>query len=243
MAYSPIKKTSWGEFLFGSTPQGYDFGDAGTIDVRSQDGNWSSGTAVVADKSLLGDSQYGRWDKGGRESVEQRLNEMSGINADAYDAMYGAYEQLYNLGGTSGAGFSDYVNPAMGQSYSGGHGDYVNDQLNAVQANRQKYDSLMGQFNASYTQGHEVYAQQNQQHQAQLADFENRRMASEAATRRNQAWASNLPMQNRQNENVPETVTAGTSGGGGDRDGEGDVGGGPGRRRRGALSSNLGVTV
>jgi hypothetical protein len=80
--------------------------------------------------------------------------------------------------------------------------------------------------------------------QQAIAELQRQQAAAEAAAARSRAWTANMPHQNRQNENLPEIVSAGTAD---DKsqslEGVGNIGGRVRRRGRGALSSNLGIRV
>src|SRR5690606_10610871 len=106
---------------------------------------------------------------------------------------------------------------------------------------RQQYDNLVTQFNSVYSGAIQKRDADAAAHAQRLAELEQQRQAAEAAAARNRAWASNMHMQNRQDENIPETVTSGTAAESAGASGDGAWGNDKRRRGRGSLSSNLGL--
>lgn len=193
------------------------------------------------------ESQYGAWENL-QKDFQKRLNEVAGYSADALKQMNAIYDQITrNKGWTQAAMFySGAFNYFPGLGDRDQSSDPRRDRELAEQqyaAGRQRYDNLVSQFNTIYTGAVQAHQQREREHQERLAELERQRQAAEAAAARHQAWQSNMTLQNRQNENLPDTVTAGTADSAdGGSDMGGDVGGKP-RRRRGSLSSNLGINA
>lgn len=243
------KKTAWGEIFSTRDPNvdpyasrkdgliylGREFdgggGDAGAQIIGSQ--------FAKVDPYLQGASSQGQFSQI-KDTLSGRLSEMMGINVDAYEQLNSLYTQIGQVSGAS-AGFS--FHPGSSDSDTADSNRQMLERGLAQQAaGRAKYDQLVTQFNQQYEGAKTAKATQDQQYNQRLAELDAQRAASEAAARRNQAWASNLNQQNRQNENLPDTVTAGTASGGEGGGADGDVGGKP-KRRRGSLSSNLGLNA
>lgn len=265
------KKTDWGELLqlsndgyyrgdggdWDNGPQlGGAYGGAGLIFLGRDYDEWGGGDAGPAqtgsswgriDPYLLQESQYGSW-KNLRGDFENKLNEVANYSADALEQMNAIYDELNkSKGWTRGAG--SYSTPFSWSPGSGDHDTVDSNRasllasLQAQAQGRQKYDNLVSQFNSIYTGAKESHYQREREHQERLAELERQRQAAEAAAARHRAWQSNMPLQNRQNDNLPDTITSGTADSvDGGSDVGGDVGGKP-RRRRGSLSSNLGINV
>lgn len=257
------KKTDWGElYQFSGNPintggygdydpgpqMGRQYGGAGLIflghdykDDGGGDGSWYEGTSwAKVDPYLLQASQYGSW-YNLRGDFQNKLNEVAGYSADALEQLNSIYDQLHKPGGYS-APFSWYPD-------SGDYGTTASTRESLMAAlgthaqSRQRYDNLVSQFNSVYTGAVQAHQQREREHQERLAELDRQRQAAEAAAARSRAWQSNMPLQNRQNENLPDTITSGTAD---SQDGGGDVGGDVGgkpRRRRGSLSSNLGINA
>lgn len=264
------KKTDWGELLqfdnnafyqggggdYDPGPQmGSTYGGAGLIflghdyeDFGGDAGGYRAGTSwAKIDPYLTQVSQYGAW-KDLRGDFQNKLNEVAGYSADALEQLNAIYDQLDRQKGLQrGSGSSS--SPFMWSPGSGDHDTAASNRASLESAlwshaqGRQRYDNLVSQFNAIYTGAKEAHQQREREHQERLAELERQRQAAEAAAARHRAWQSNMPLQNRQNENLPDTITAGTADSpDGGSDLGGDVGGKP-RRRRGSLSSNLGINA
>ncbi len=258
------KKTPWGNLIEtggGSNDlQSGDYGGSGLIylgtDYGPSGGDMgampSGQSYAELDPYLSGASQHGAW-RDTKGTLSSQMDEVLGFSVDAYQELQGIYDQIQGRTGAGGAlslGPSKHSTGFAPQAYIGS-GDQDTGPSNRAglerglqqhAQGRQQYDDLMAQFNSTYTGAIQKRDSDAAAHSARLAELESQRQASEAASRRNQAWASNMGMQNRQNENVPETVTSGTAAesaaveGGGSPDDKR-------RRGRGSLSSNLGINV
>lgn len=253
------KETDWGELLQfsnGKAPQtggagllGSKYGGAGLIFlgndykvVGGDEGSRHVGTSwAKVDPYLMKESQYGTW-YNLRGDFHNKLNEVAGYSADALEQLNSIYDKLWVLGSHS-TPFS--WTPRSGdQDTAAPNRAHLMSSLQSAALGRQAYDNLVSQFNSVYSGAVQAHQQREREHQERLAELERQRQAAEAAAARNRAWQSNMTLQNRQNENLPDTVASGTAdsadGGGGEVGG--DVGGKP-RRRRGSLSSNLGINA
>lgn len=196
----------------------------------------------LLNSNLTQASKYGSW-KNLQGDFQNKLNEVAGYSADALGQLNSIYDQLNKWG------VSSYSTPFSWRPGSGDQDTPESNQaslvgaLEAAAQGRKQYDNLVSQFNSVYTGAVQAHQKREREHQERLAELERQRQAAEAAAARSRAWQSNMTLQNRQNENLPDTITAGTADsadGGGDIGG--DVGGKP-RRRRGSLSSNLGINA
>lgn len=254
------KKTDWGELLQFKN-DGYYPGYAGGDDSGPQVGRSYGGAGLIflgrdyddigggrtgnswgkIDPYLEQASQYGAW-KDLRWDLESKLNEVANYSSDALGQLNSIYDQLSKTTGVAGS----YSEPFLWSSYDGTESSNRASLMTALgdaAQGRQRYDNLVSQFNSVYTGAVQSHQQREREHQERLAELEQQRQAAEAAAARSRAWQSNMTIQNRQNENLPDTITSGTADsvdGGGDVGG--DVGGKP-RRRRGSLSSNLGINA
>lgn len=249
---SPKKTTNWGE-VFGvndtrnrtmnedSPMIGRQYGGAGVIYLgRDFSNNWESGTHQYGqiDPYLTSASKYG--DIGTvRNTLNSQLSDVQNFSGSAYDELSNLKRQIDGLGSYS-TGFTWRGGGGDGDTASSMRQDLFS-SLDQQAAGRQQYDQLVGQFNQVYTGAKQQNEATINQHNQRLAELDAQRQAAEAAAAQSRAWASNRPMQNQQNENLPDTVTSGTASSGDDA-AEGDVGGKP-RRRRGSLSSNLGINA
>lgn len=255
------KKTSWGNLIqTGGGPNDLRSGDYGGSGLIYLGTDYSAGGGDMGampsgqsyaelDPYLAGTSQHGAW-RDNSDRLSSQMDEVLGFSVDAYTELQGIYDQIAPKSWAQGgvAGGSDQFRP---RSYGGsGDQDTASSNRRALEAglhqhaqDRQKYDELMTQFNTSYTGAIQKRDSDAAAHSARLAELESQRQASEAASRRNQAWASNMGMQNRQNENVPETVTSGTAAESAAVEGGGSSPDDKRRRGRGSLSSNLGINV
>lgn len=246
------KTTNWGS-LFGvndvqNIPMydegptlGKQYGGAGVIYLgKDYSQNWDSGSDQYGeiDPYLTSASKYG--DIGTvSNTMNSQLADVQNFSGSAYDELMGLKRQIDGLGQYS-TGFTWSGGSGDGDTYSSMQTDLFR-SLDQQASGRQQYDQLVGQFNQVYTGAKQQNEATINQHNQRLAELDAQRQAAEAAAAQSRAWASNRPMQNQQNENLPDTVTSGTANSSDDVVG-GDVGGKP-RRRRGSLSSNLGINA
>lgn len=264
------KKTDWGEILqFGN--DGYYRGTGGDNDYGPQMGGQYGGAGLIflgrdyddaggdagpnqvgtswakIDPYLTQESQYGSW-RNLRGDFDNKLNEVANYSADALEQLNSIYAQLNQQTGLSmgvGSSSSPFMwSPGSGdQDTTASNREGLMASLQQHAQGRQQYDNLVSQFNAVYTGAVQAHQQREREHQERLAELDRQRQAAEAAAARSRAWQSNMTLQNRQNENLPDTITSGTADSAdGGSDIGGDVGGKP-RRRRGSLSSNLGINA
>lgn len=258
------QKTAWGDLIqtrdpYVDTEQGQ-YGGAGLIYLGrdySEDSGDAGGQAIGAsyaqlDPYLAGASQHGQW-KDLNQTFNQRMDEVIGFSVDAYQELQGIYDQISKGGGAFGLNSGSYsASYAFNPSAYIGSGDQDTAASNraALEAGlqnhaqrRQQYDNLVTQFNNVYSGAIQKRDADAAAHAQRLAELEQQRQAAEAAAARNRAWASNMNMQNRQDENIPETVTSGTAAESAGASGDGAGGDDKRRRGRGSLSSNLGLNV
>lgn len=152
-----------------------------------------------------------------KKTFNQRMNEVLGFSVESYNQLNKLYGQIARFG-TAAAFLGDLVR-------------------------RPQYDSLVGQFNSVYSESLKKRDADAAAYAQRMAELEQQRQAAEAAAARAKTWASNMNMQNRQDENIPETVTSGTANESASTSGDGAVGDDKRRRGRGSLSSNLGLNV
>lgn len=261
------KKTAWGELLQFRN-DGYYRGDGGDHDPGPLTGNQYGGAGLIflgrdydrhaggdagppqvgsswakIDPYLTQESKYGSWDNL-RGDFENKLNEVANYSADALAQLNSIYDQLNQTRNwTSQAGSYSTPFTWRGDDTAASGREGLVSALEAAAKGRQQYDNLVGQFNSVYTSAVQAHQQREREHQERLVELDRQRQAAEAAAARHRAWQSNMTLQNRQNENLPDTIAGGTadSAGGGGEVG-GDVGGKP-RRRRGSLASNLGINA
>lgn len=262
------KKTVWGSLLQLSN-NGFYQGSGGDHDTGPRIGSQYGGAGLIflgynydggggdagaqrtgtswaqVDPYYLKESQYGSW-KNLQGNFQKKLNEVAKYSADALAKMNSIYDQLSQ---TKKGGFGRYSTPFYWTPGSGDQDTAASNRASLTVSlashaqGRQQYDNLVSQFNSVYTGAVKAHQQREREHQERLAELERQRQAAEAAAARSRAWQSNMPLQNRQDENLPDTIAAGTADSAdGDSDMGGDVGGKP-RRRRGSLSSNLGINV
>lgn len=250
------KQTAWGTLVQTSNPyvdteQGRKYGGAGLIYLgRDYDnGGGDAGGQVIGasyaqiDPYLSGASQYGVWNNL-QGQLNQRLDEVVGFSVDSYNELQGIYDQLGSVGGRASSGFNprDFVGSGDGDT-AGSNRAALESGLQHHAQGRQQYDNLVTQFNSVYSGAIQKRDAGAAAHAQRLAELEQQRQAAEAAAARNRAWASNMNMQNRQDENIPETVTSGTAAESAGASGEGAGGDDKRRRGRGSLSSNLGLNA
>lgn len=259
------KQTDWGTLIqtddpYVDTMQGNQYGGSGLIflgreytDMGGDAGGMATGASYAQlDPYLAGASQHGAW-KDVRGQLNQRLDEVIGFSVDAYNELQSIYDQIGKGGGAFGLS-GGYGSASTGFNAGAfiGSGDHdtaasnraaLESGLQRHAQNRQQYDNLVTQFNNVYTGAIQKRDADAAAHAQRLAELESQRQAAEAAAARNRAWASNVNMQNRQDENIPETVTSGTASEGAGASGEGAPDGDKRRRGRGSLSSNLGLNA
>lgn len=264
------KKADWGELLQFSN-DGYYRGSGGDNDYGPQIGSQYGGAGLIflgrdynnaggdagaqragtswakIDPYLMQESQYGAWNNL-RVDFENKLNEVAGYSADSLEQLNSIYDQINKPTSLAG-GLGNYSTPFSWSPRSGDQDTAASNRnnlmlaLGATAQGRQQYDNLVSQFNSVYTGAVQAHQQREREHQERLAELDRQRQAAEAAAARSRAWQSNMTLQNRQNENLPDTITSGTADSAdGGSDIGGDVGGKP-RRRRGSLSSNLGINA
>lgn len=246
------KTTNWGE-LFGvnyvpNVPMyddgptlGKEYGGAGLIYLgKDYSQNWDSGSDQYGqiDPYLTGASKFGDIDTA-RNTLNSQLEDVKNFSGSAYDELSNMKHRIEGVGQYS-TGFTWSGGSGDGDTYSSMQSELFN-SLERQAYGRQQYDQLVGQFNQVYTSAKQQNEATINQHNQRLAELDAQRQAAEAAAAQSRAWAANRPLQNQQNENLPDTVTSGTASSGDDA-AEGDVGGKP-RRRRGSLSSNLGINA
>jgi len=251
------QKTAWGTLIQTSGTRGFDdtkdFGGAGLIylgrdytDYGGDAGGVATGASYAQlDPYLAGASKHGQWGDL-RGTLSQRMDEVIGFNVDSYQQLQSIYDQLnktmrgsadysggFNAKAFSGSGDNDAGHWTQRQALEAG--------LKHHAANRTQYDNLVTQFNSIYSGAIQKRDADAAAHAQRLAELEQQRRAAEAAAARSRAWSSNMNMQNRQDENIPETVTSGTAAESAGASGDGAVGDDKRRRGRGSLSSNLGL--
>jgi len=258
-------KTAWGNLIQTTNPYNElnpnQYGGAGLIFLGADfdGGGGDAGAQAIGasyaqlDPHLAGASQHGQW-RDIRQTFNQRMDEVIGFSVDAYNELQGIYDQI---GKTSGGAFG-IGGGAANASYAFNADSYRGSSDNDTSAsnraaleaglqthaqNRAKYDNLVTQFNSVYSGAIQKRDADAAAHAQRLAELEQQRQAAEAAAARNRAWASNMNIQNRQDENIPETVTSGTAAESAGASGEGAGGDDKRRRGRGSLSSNLGLNA
>jgi len=255
-------KTAWGNLIQTTNPYNElnpnQYGGAGLIflggdytDMGGDAGGMATGAYYAQlDPYLAGASQHGAWkDLSGQ--FNQKMDEVIGFSVDAYQELQSIYDQIGKGGGAFGlsGGYGGSSTGFNAQAYMGsGDNDTAASNRAALESglqrhaqNRATYDNLVTQFNNVYSGAIQKRDADAAAHAQRLAELEQQRQAAEAAAARNRAWASNMNMQNRQDENIPETVTSGTAAESAGASGDGAGGDDKRRRGRGSLSSNLGL--